>query len=200
MSITKNALLGKRVVDNHLYDHRYVYVQNGKGNVTCGLAREAMVLGFRFHGADIFLTDEWREGLRRWKDNPQVLGFYVEHLCLSSIGQKGLSICGFKLGPMEIVLFDDEFPVYDTTKPLVLYIPTRSTFKAIDGLVLNCEETRAHLVPIQITINKRHLDFEGGFFSNWNRWNKGLEKHEVKATFLWICEEVSYSKKKESRR
>lgn len=176
-----------------VYDHRYFYIKGHIGHYTCGLAREVMARILREKGEDIFLRPEWFSCLDDFKNNPSVLGFCVEHMCLSSISQMGLNAAGLGFHNMKTIIFSGSYPEYDMSHELALYIPSVFNFKAIDGLILHLAKTNAestaHLVPIQITIAKDHSKSEDTFFANWDMWIRKLANYKIKTTFLWILEE-----------
>ncbi|RUS12846.1 hypothetical protein BC937DRAFT_86881 [Endogone sp. FLAS-F59071] len=115
-----------------LYDHRYFYTEKRVWGYTCGLAREVMARILRKKGEDIFLRPEWFSHLNDFKNNPSVLGFCVEHMCLSSISQMGLNAAGLGLSNMKVMVFES-YPNYDLSYERALYIPLAFNFKAIDA-------------------------------------------------------------------
>jgi hypothetical protein len=172
-----------------IYDHCYFYIKDKYGHYTCGLARDTMARMLRKHGADVFMDQIWLDSFVHFKANRSVLGFLVEEACLSSIAQIGLKVAGLGLDSLKTIVFE-QFPIYDTSIKQALYIPYNFNHEAIDGLILkvNEEKNEAYIIPIQITIAKKHSKSEDKFFNNWKNWTSGLTKYNIKTTFLWITE------------
>src|SRR5436190_10656533 len=122
-----------------LLDHRYFYVEDKTkfGRCTCGIARDAIADFLRQHGANIFQTADWYEGLYRFKDNKSILGFLVQNIILSAIHKKGISIGDRTYSNMELRMYSEEIPIFELKKGPVLYVPYAYNFPAIDALILD---------------------------------------------------------------
>jgi len=165
-----------------LYDERFFYVDpEDIGHCTCGLARDMMATMIRNYQNSFFLSHHWLGRMRDFKDNPIVLGFYVEHACLSSISMQGLHVADLSLGKMRTVMFSGYYPNLDDNTESAFYIPRKFNFAAIDGLIVLRSSEMAeqkgnkraktdvkkevHLIPIQITIGKHNSKSELKFFT-----------------------------------
>jgi hypothetical protein len=63
------------------YDHRYFYIdkETGIGRYVCGLARNYMVkFLYERSKMNVFTDIKWINSMRMFKDNPSVLGFFME--------------------------------------------------------------------------------------------------------------------------
>src|SRR5436305_14991994 len=97
-----------------LLDHRYFYVEDktGIGRCTCGIALNAMADFLHQHGANVFQTANWYEGLYRFKDNKSILGILVQNIVLSAIHKTGISIGGITYSNM----YEEEIPILNRKK------------------------------------------------------------------------------------
>jgi hypothetical protein len=50
---------------------------------------------------------------------------------------------------------------------------------------------RATLIPIQITITKKHSDSIRTFFSTWKQWAANLPGCDIDIKFVWILQDVA---------
>lgn len=83
----KSVPPGKRY---DLIDHRYFFQRNGRGNYTCGLARDAV--GDQLLIEENFADTNFLVSLPEFINNKSVAGFMIEYAILSSIRAKGLKI------------------------------------------------------------------------------------------------------------
>ena len=109
----QKCLLPQAVAETFdLYDHCYLYVDiNSRGSHHFRIISE-------------------------FGDNPLVLGFFVEQSCLAQIAHSGVYVGKAMVKPDKTILFDENFPLYDSSRAVTFYIPKKFNFKAIDGLLL----------------------------------------------------------------
>jgi hypothetical protein len=134
-----------------------------------------------------------------FKNNPSVLGYIVEQICLSTISSKGLIVAEKHYMPQTTEIFQGSSLSFgntlNTSEPTcALFIPLLYNFPSIDALILdvtmNREGKAAHLIPIQVTIAKKHKDSLWDFRKSFGDLKKQLSGYaEIKATFVWIVEE-----------
>jgi hypothetical protein len=174
------------------FDHRYFFRdESGRCYYTCGLARECGAIIVRNAEPDQFLADIWLNSLNFFEDNPVVVGFIVEQICLSVI-----SSIGFRIGDLHWnsvkskILSSDMLSSISLAASETLYIPDRWNYKDIHALYLYIDERKktALVVPIQITINPFHKDSEALFYADWERWVDHFEGYTLSSTFVWIVE------------
>ena len=173
-----------------MIDRRYLYEKCNKGEVACGIAREALAMlvwqNFRrqpLHWVSTIFS--------RFHNNPSVLGFLVGQECIASLATYGLTIAhGVEIRPGRTTPFvGDVIALKETT----LYVPTKPTCMAIDAIYCHIDEKAyiANIIPIQIAIANQHSDSEAKFFQNWKVWARELisSNYNIRFTFVWITEE-----------
>ena len=178
-----------------LIDHRYFYhLDNGSGQHTCGLVRDAVaeqLLEWNLNFAD---TD-FLNSLAEYIDNQSVTGFLIEYAVLSSIQSNGLAIFADLKTSMEVKLFNGVSDInMDIVDRPVLYRPRKYNFKAIDGLIVliksgKLKDARKTLsiYPLQITLTPAtHRPSREQFFEEYGKWITDISKFDVKVEFLWI--------------
>ena len=113
---------------------------NGRGNYTCGIARETAVRLLRFHGMNRFADTDFLSSLDEYITNPSVTGFFIEQATLSWIGCHGLSIPKNTSKPPTITMFEEDYPDgINTECGLTLYCPLKFNLRAIDGIIIGFE-------------------------------------------------------------
>ena len=172
-----------------LIDHRYFYTINGKGTYACGVAREAVTSQLHRYGMSKVGFMDSLESLDQFISNKSVVGFFIEQAVLQTIQSRGLMTIKEISNSMDKITFND-FPVYNTSKPRVLYVPTTYNYPGIDGIIvwLDHQKMEAKLYPFQVTIAKSHADSEKMFFNNWEKWTNRLRGFKVTVHFLWITD------------
>jgi hypothetical protein len=184
------------IVDPDLYDHRYFYFlpdknpisERERGRCICGIAQQAMLDTLFQLKFDDFNLDLWYTALERIAGNRAMQGIIAEKIILHGIYSNGLRSVNSQLDKMGRRFFDDT-PDWSSNISRTLYVPTSSSFEAIDGIILMQAGEDAHLFPIQITIIPRHKDSESTFFAKrWGEWVKPLQDRGLKihTTFVWI--------------
>ena len=182
-------------VEPSLIDHRYFYEVEGEGTYACGVAREAVASQLHHYGMNKVGFMDSLESLNQFIDNRSVVGFFIEQAVLQTIRSRGLKVHEKISNSMDIIPFDG-FPVFNTSKERALYVPSCFNYGAIDGIILwldlsnqkSGKKKEALLFPLQVTIAKSHSNSEENFFSQWEKWTKGLQDFDVKATFLWVTD------------
>jgi hypothetical protein len=178
-----------------LIDHRYFYEEENVGSYACGIAREAVTRQLRLHGRNRF-GNKALQSLNNYISNESVVRFFIEQAILQTIEFRGLEMITEISQPMKMIPFED-YPVFDTSNKLALYVPCNFNYYAIDGIILrldrssvkNGETKRAILFPLQITIAKSHKNSEEHFFNQWEEWSASLKGFDVEVRFLWISVE-----------
>src|SRR5436309_1973002 len=150
--------------DVNLIDHRYFYRDNGRGNYTCGLVRDAVARKLLESDVDFADTD-FLSTLDNFANNRAMVGFLIEHAVLSSIKSKGLNISEDIGMAMEMRLLTDPSDIKTDKHYPVLYRPEKSNFTAIDGMVVRIEplkktakkgKQKLFMFPFQITVARSH--------------------------------------------
>lgn len=184
------------------FDYRYFYDDEGIGNCTCGLARQAAAVVIRWGSPGLMCGDTWIRSLRTFKNNPSVVGFLVEQACLSSISLTGFHHRDIEWGSLKATSFKgDLFEAITFSRNYEsFFIPENPLFKDIDALYLkvNAVKETVLVVPIQITVAKVHKDSEAAFYSQWSDWQELFKGYTLETTFLWVVEnEQSWSEREE---
>ena len=183
-------------VSKESFDYRYFYANDEEfGNYTCGLARDAAALVLRQAKPSKFLDNQWLRSFSLFKGNPSVLGSMVEQSCLSAISSFGFNQGTVHWKPTPSTLFEGD--LIHRLPPRgndcsIFFVPDDPYYKDIDALYLrvNHKPTKTVLVvPIQITIAKRHKDSEMLFYLNWARWQAFYDSYAMTTTFVWIVED-----------
>lgn len=199
--ITNNILPAHKEED---YDHRYFYVKENAsydnyevGHYICGLARNYMAEFFYERSKmNVFTDMKWINSMKMFKENPSVLGFFMEKACIASISRNGLMINNSSFKPDRTEFFYSENDIIVREKKCTFFIPYSWKHNAIDGLILSHAKTKknndnyVHVIPIQITITKpsKHSDSEKKFFDcAWKKLKEKLTNYKnVKVSFVWI--------------
>jgi hypothetical protein len=175
-----------------LWDYRYFFKDDkGLGHSTCGVARDTIARALRQYGEAKFLDGSWFKALYTSRNNPSVLGFIIEQMCLTSIAQTGLCVGGRQLNPMLTSVFEGRAPPFiDMKQEVTLYVPLRFNFPAVDAVIVEVDGKKKAvlLVPLQITIADRHSDSEEKFFETWADWEGQLHGYSVRVLFVWVKE------------
>jgi len=87
----KAILLGERVISNRAsYDLRYFYFDDDDvGHSTCGIAFQTLLGLYRETDTLGYNIGSWYSGIAK-AQNPTVLGYLAEHVCLEHIQRFGL--------------------------------------------------------------------------------------------------------------
>ena len=138
-------------------------------------------------------SNEWFKAFEGFKNNPCVMGFLVEQACLSHISQTGFHHGDLDWESFAATIFDND--IFQSI-PLdwegeQFFIPGNPYFKNVDALYLKVDSTEktALIVPIQITIAKKHKDSETLFYSGWCDWEEHFQGYQLSSTFVWIVED-----------
>lgn len=192
------AQLDNGCIRNDLIN-RYFYFVNNIGHCVCGVVRDAVSAVLLRHFPDFLQGDDWKRVISENEiDNPTLVGFIVDRICLSHIATFGLKCVNGRLEAMPMSQFQDvpNFGVLGRKGRLnrQLFVPTRFNYDAIDGVVALLGKTKKtiDLLPIQITIANGHSDSEQMFLSKW--WPKYLAEirkqfgtaYTISITFVWI--------------
>lgn len=182
----------------HYLDWRHFYIRNRKGAVTCGIVRRVAADFLRSLGnPEDFLGPHWSRSLALAGSNMSMLGFCVEQMVLSWMALRG---CGFiepRFGDRpNTILVDTGSGILEDISlgqpGVVLYIPKRYNFPAVDAVLVSTAPGEAAAVyGIQVTISKTHSNSEELFFRNWETWLTNLDLPRAKITFgfVWILED-----------
>ena len=134
----------------------------------------------------------WLQSLRTFKNNPPVVGFLVEQACLSAISMTGFHHGGIKWQSFKATIFEGN--LLEVIPPPgnyeIFFIPGDPFFKDIDALYVKVDPKKKTtlVVPIQITVAKKHKDSEAAFYSRWSDWQAFFEGYELKTAFVWVVE------------
>jgi len=185
-----------------LYDHRYLYEDDGGGgHVACGLARECVSAVIRVMGWDLqFVSGNFLTRIKT-SSNPSVRGFLVEQACLTFIGRKGMLLPdGAFVQPQRIVYFDagrerDALEPSSRTA-CALYIPRPFNYKAVDAVLRRVtvdkneqgqEVTSVLLVPIQVTLSHSHKPSPEAFYPAHEVWLADIDAGaSCQHVFVWL--------------
>ncbi|CAG8622720.1 10701_t:CDS:2 [Funneliformis caledonium] len=182
------------------YDHRYFYVKRKTrydryevGHYICGLTRN-YIAEFLYERSrmNVFTDVKWINSMKMFKDNPSVLGFFMEKACIASISKYGLMVDKSSFKPDRTEFFSSEIAVREKT--CTFFIPYIWNHDAIDGLLLLHKKEKksidsVHVIPIQVTITKpsKHSDSEQKFFDGaWKKLKLANYGENVKVSFVWI--------------
>jgi hypothetical protein len=178
--------------DDKWFDHHYFYRdEHHKCHYTCGLARAAGATVVRESQPGQFISDVWLNSLDSHVSNPSVVGFTVEQACISAITERGFHHGGLNWErPATVVYHGDIFITLPTATSETFFVPANPNFKNIDAVFirLNTAKKEVLVVPIQITINKKHKDSEALFYYDWSRWKKHYEEYTISSVFVWVVE------------
>ena len=148
-----------------------------------------------------FYEPKWIDSLHTFKDNPSTLGYQVEKICLACIASIGLNYDGKSTKPQAPIWFrgrnlDALLDAISPTDPSGLYLPSHPQFEDIDALILEYNHTAKTLnvIPIQVTINKKHKDSETLFYNKWKKLALKFPGITLTSTFIWITELTKSSK------
>jgi hypothetical protein len=188
---------------SELVDHRYFYdeydpkLESHVGHSTCGLSRKAVGTMLLASSNLRFTDKDFLKSLPEYIKNPSVTGFMIEQAVLSSNALNGLNISPETNRSMVVRLFKGQTANLDPdTEDPVLYLPHAFNFKGIDGLIVRRElqpkpglnKRRLLVLPLQITVARKHKDSYETFFNDWNTWIAGLGGIDVWPQFIWITE------------
>jgi hypothetical protein len=190
---------------NHLYDHRYLYIDSDIGGYTCAVAFRAMAAILREHRFMTFRSAEWYTAVEMSSNNPVVQGFMAEHICLSQIAAEGLTVVDTRLTKMDHAMFNVQpnwQNLLSSDHTHCLYVPTNFNFPAVDGAILFLDHRQkiAHLFLLQITLSLRHRDSDATFYTQmWRNWTKAITEAgftDIDTTFVWINKQQPSSEAK----
>jgi len=178
------------------FDYRYFHAKAYKGEHTCGIARQVAAKLVAQKTIGKFYQYEWISTLHLYKDNPSALGFQVELICLSFIADVGIDYGGVTIRPMTPTWFPGDLDDLLEIIPIAiesfsrLYFPLKYQFQDIDAAYVeyDADSNTLTVIPIQVTISKRHKDSEAPFYHKWSKWVKKFSHYNLTTTFLWIIE------------
>lgn len=190
-------------------DYRFFSLdKEGNGHASCGVVRTTIAtLLHETCPAGDFLSPKWFSGLAKAAKNPTIRGFMVEHMTLSLMELEALPALNmpwFKRKPTLVEIFPGNIPSRPETKGLILYIPTKHQYQAVDGILVYWgkpqEDTRKKrrmagdpdmisVMGVQITLDDNHKNREKEFLVKWNAWASQFCQ-EVEFHFVWIVETI----------
>lgn len=171
------------------YDKRYFYFEGEVGHAACGLAWQTLLLIYREWRFSTIRDDSWYRAIS--SSNPTVRGYLAEQICLATIARQGLntvSDLGYGMGVEYFTSIPSWSNLIESRDSTRLYLPNTFKYPAIDAAILQRHtEKKARLFLIQLTLAKKHKDFESLFYqTKWGAWARGLNSFEVETTFVWI--------------
>lgn len=177
-----------------------------KGGASCLLARSFLTYCMRSdRELSKFNTTIWERAFTSsGPENPSMRGFVAEQLLLAEITEHGLGAMGNNWdGQIKPETFLSDIPILPIgDKPVnILFIPSKYNYKAVDGILYmtqndpeNQNKMVATIIPLQITIAKKHTDSEAKFFTAWDFYEEQLAQmgniSRWHAIFLWIYETI----------
>ena len=180
------------------YDLRYFYFDtspNRLGHSTCGMAFGTLLAIYRHTKRNLsYNRYDWYAAISR-SPNSTVLGYLVEHMCLSAIARGALNDIVKSLPNRLEKAFFDGTPAVEvlvrSENLCHLYIPTAFDFPDIGGAIIRLDrkERMAYIYPIQITIAKTHTNSKESFYKNqWTAWDErfSTEGYRTSSTFVWV--------------
>ena len=187
------------LIDHRYFYHEYKSFKHGigdYGSYTCGLVRNAVAAELLACNED-FADKDFLTSLPDFIDNPSVAGFMIEYAVLSSIRSNGLPIGPKIIGPMSVIIFEDDILQFrkDIIGKSVLYCPRKFNFKGIDGVIVQIEKKRPKgkkkrklsMFPFQIILAPdSHSNSPGVFFNGYKKWTNDFDEFDVEPEFLWI--------------
>jgi len=187
------------------FDYQYFYQNDSDfGLCTCGLARDAAATVIAQKKHSKLYDPVWISNLHLYKDRPSALGFLVELTCLSCIADFGLNFGDIHLKSTAPIIFygnledlRNQIPSNLSMDFSAFYIPHNPQFEDIDALYFQYKHQSnvATVIPIQVTISKRHTDSEWFFYKSWDSWKTRFHNYTLTTTFVWIVEnKISWDK------
>jgi hypothetical protein len=87
---------------------------------------------------------------------------------------------------------DDLLNAIPPSDPSELYLPLNPQFEDFDAIALEYDKktNTLHVIPIQVTISKRHKDSEALFYHKWKKWESRFPGIKLHSTFIWIVEDT----------
>ena len=184
-------------------DCRYYFMDNeGNGRASCDVVRTTIATLLREKcPAGDFLTPKWFSGLAKAGKNPSICGFMVEHMTLSLMTLESLpsfNLQLFRSKPALVELFPGDVPSRPMKKGLILYIPTKHQYEAVDGILVHWGEPQnktkrrmagdpetMSVMGVQITLDKEHKNREKEFLARWCLGFSVLQRGRV--PLCWDC-------------
>ncbi|KAJ7204760.1 hypothetical protein GGX14DRAFT_646173 [Mycena pura] len=190
-----------RDILERLIDHRYCFVDGGRGRVTCGLVRRELIVLLESHDRNTALSTEWLDdGLSQAITCPPALEFLVEKSIIATM-LSGVTAPGLIRWPAVdkyLLPAGRALPHHLPSSLLsengcvkrLLIVPEISNFKGIDCLFIELDNIakKARLIPIQITLAEEHKDSAALFYAHWRKWSAWLDGYEISTAFLWIVD------------
>ena len=183
LNTMESCILGQAVIVERaeLIDPRYFYFPDGRGYCINGFMQMTVSRFLREVGAcyrSMFLTPVWFEAMPAFAHNHSVLGFLVEEMVIEGIAEDGIYLTG---GPIRVprqpkvakYFFDQGNLTTKAQETNALYVPKTFDFQHVDCVFihLNPSSKNAVVMPIQITIAKRHKCSDTEFFAMaWAKW------------------------------
>jgi hypothetical protein len=131
--------------------------------------------------------------MQTFENNRSVIGFLVEQACISAMSDTGFSYGGIHFPALEATIFDPR-PGLISSVPRsrdceIFFVPSEPNYKDIDALYVRISHKNrtVYVVPIQITVAKRHKDSEKAFYAGWRKWKAAFPDCTL-TTFVWIDE------------
>lgn len=191
---------GEFVGRAELKDPRYFYYREGKGVCINGFVQRTLARCLREIAWEqqypMFLTPTWFAGLISLSHNPSVLDFLVEEMVIETMAQVGFMSLEEVFIPASDIckfFFNSYPPRIQHEEGYGLYLPTRYSPTHINCYIIHLqkEERECMIIPVQVTIAKRHKCSDEDFYTQaWRKWRNSLEclGYNVKLAFLWVVE------------
>jgi hypothetical protein len=135
-----------------------------------------------------FLGEEWHRALEAFKNNRSVVGFMVEQMIISRLASSGVNAGHLAIKAASIITFQGTSTRLLNKDGRVYHVPLKFNLKAVDAIYVsvNAKQKTALVVPIQITVAKKHGDSVGAFFEDWATWSQALANYNITVRFMWI--------------
>jgi hypothetical protein len=135
-----------------------------------------------------FLGEDWHRALEAFKNNRSVVGFMVEQMIISTLASSGVNAGPLAIKAARITTFQGASTKLLNKDGHVYHVPLKFNLKAIDAIYVcvNTKKKTALVVPIQITVAKKHKDSVRAFFEDWATWSEALADFTITVHFVWI--------------
>jgi len=184
--------------DRHLYDVRYFYFDEQEvAHSTCGIASQTLMDHYREKRLHTIEVDLWCDTIRS-SGNPTVRGYLAEQVCIAAVRRYGLPAVDLNLTSFSRHETFDDVPIwrdfFESNYSRCLFVPKTFNYADIDAAILLVDrpQSTAHLYFIQITIAKKHKNYQDTFYTNqWRKWTNGIPrayKEGLSSSFIWIDE------------
>ncbi|KAJ7785809.1 hypothetical protein B0H16DRAFT_1445775 [Mycena metata] len=189
---------------NHKHiDHRFCRQVDEEGEISCGVARLAIFDLLRRYQPQLARSPDWLAAMSRMSSNRSVFGFMLEQGVLDVLAANGLAETGNELrwdavDDRNVIRFDGRtlnsllaaLPLNMTGTHTYMCLPDASNFEDVDGvhLTVNTNTKKAHIIPIQVSIAKRHKKSHELFYAKWDLWIQRFQGYSLSTAFLWVKE------------